>query len=371
MATDLKNLGVGELARTYIDSVLASEATEHIGRRNRLAGVLFEIVEELKTRNAARPTLERLSEHAAPGVRASARSHLERLDRPTPQAPPHSPITRWQILWQSDNPPPPAMTRDAIAQRLRRALPEFGDQLVGLTLPAVGLWPQRQRGAIAATASRLGGWPLAPPGWQWPTNENEPLLFIAQINCNDLHCLPGAESLPGSGVFAFFADHDAVNGCRYGGEDFAAYYWTDIESLIPAISPIAPNKVFPSCAVTMRPFVDLPHPFSRAVQDLKLTKEQTSLYFDEWLAVCSHGMPDGVDGYASFSKLLGWPNLVQGDLERLEYDDGWRLLLQVDQYCNGEELHSWGSGGSLYFLLPERDLLSKTLAGCEFDAQST
>ncbi len=370
MDADLKNLSDAELAQAYVDNVLARAATEHIGRRDRLAGVCFKIVEELKTRGAARPILEKLSEHPEPEVRSFAQSQLGWLDRPTPQVPTHSP-PRWQIQWQCDNPPPPAMTGDEIAQRLRRALPEFGDRLISLTLPAIGLWPQRRRGPVPATASRLGGSSLAPPGWQWPTNENEPLLFIAQINCSDLYCLPGAEPLPGSGVLAFFGDYDAVSGCRYGGRDFAAYYWTDIESLVPATSPIEPSNIFPSCAVTMRPFVDLPHPFSRVVQDLKLNKEQLSLYFDEWLAVCSHGMPDGVAEYSTLSKLLGWPALLQGDLERFEYDDGWRLLLEIDQYCNGEELHSWGSGGSLYFLLPERNLLSKTLAGCEFDAQFT
>jgi hypothetical protein len=50
---------------------------------------------------------------------------------------------------------------------------------------------------------------------------------------------------------------------------------------------------------------------------------------------------DGVATYSSFSKLLGWPALLQSDLERFEYDEGWRLLLEVDQYRNGEKLHGW------------------------------
>jgi hypothetical protein len=46
-------------------------------------------------------------------------------------------------------------------------------------------------------------------------------------------------------------------------------------------------------------------------------------------------------------------------------------LLQVDGYCNGEELHGWGPGGSLYYLLPERDLRVGVFAGCEFEGQFT
>jgi uncharacterized protein YwqG len=368
---DLKSLSDDELAKAYVENVSAWEATEHVGRRNRLFGLRSRIVKELNARGTARLTLEQLSQHHDAGVRAAAQSALEYIDRKSEPAPSRQPLQpqRSELLCQCDNPPPPAMTRDEIARRLRHALPEFGDQLTNLMLPAIGLWPQRNSGAIPLTTSRLGGLPLAPPGWEWPTVEDEPLLFIAQINCIDLRRLPGAEPLPGSGVLAFFADHDAVMGC--GGADFAVYYWTDIDSLVPATPPIEPSIIFPSCRVIMRPFFDLPHPFSRAVRELNLSKEQTSLYFDEWMAVRSHGMADGVATYSGFSKLLGWPALLQSDLERFEYDEGWRLLLEVDQYCNGEKLHSWGLGGSLYFLLPESDLRLKTLAGCDFDAQFT
>jgi hypothetical protein len=40
----------------------------------------------------------------------------------------------------------------------------------------------------------------------------------------------------------------------------------------------------------------------------------------------------------------------------------------VLEWCEPARL---GSGGSLYFLLLERDLLAPTLAGCEFDIQFT
>lgn len=371
---DLRGLSDDELAQAYVENVLARAATEHVGRINRLYGTGNKILRELKARGAARSTLEQLSEHRDAAVRAAAQSELNDFDRKNELALPGQPLQplqplRPELVWQCDNPPPPAMTQDEIVQRLRHALPEFCDRLTKLMLPAIGLWPQRQRDAIPLTASRLGGLPLAPPGWEWPTVEDEPMLFIAHINCIDLRRLPGAEPLPGSGVFAFFADHDAVMGC--GSCDFRAYYWTDIDSLVPATPPIEPSKIFPTCRVVMRPFVDLPHPFSRVVQELKLSKEQAALYFDQWEAVRDHGMPDGVATYSGFSKLLGWPALLQGELERFEYEDGWRLLLEVDQYCNGEDLHGWGLGGSLYFLLPESDLRLKMLDGCEFDAQFT
>ena len=48
-----------------------------------------------------------------------------------------------------------------------------------------------------------------------------------------------------------------------------------------------------------------------------------------------------------------------------------RLLLQVDDYRNGDKSHGWGPGGSLYFALPERGLLARNYATCEFDIQFT
>ena len=97
-----------------------------------------------------------------------------------------------------------------------------------------------------------------------------------------------------------------------------------------------------------RPILDLPHPFSHAVSKLQLGKEEREAYFDAWLAIREHGIPRECVHHAGFSKLLGWPHLLQNDLWRFESQDDARLLLQVDSYCNGETLHGWGTGGSLY-----------------------
>lgn len=122
-----------------------------------------------------------------------------------------------------------------------------------------------------------------------------------------------------------------------------------------------------------RPILDLPDPHSRTIRDLQLSKVQKSLYSEEWKALRCHGIPYAVRGYSSFAKLLGWPALVQAshDLDQFEDQDDARLLLQVDMYCNGEELHGWGPGGSLYYVLPERDLRAQIFEACELEGQFT
>ncbi len=381
---DIKSMSEAELANAYTENVQASEATEHIGKKNRFSQQTNQIFQELKARSVAREVLQRLADHPDESVRSSAKSNIRWLDTPWQSAQRveldqsrggdvlPAPL-RWQALWQCDHPPPSALTRDEIAERLRHAVPEFHNELIRLAQPAIGLWPRRPRADDLPTTSRFGGTPLAPSNWQWPTAEGEPLLFVGQINCAELRGLPGAERLPSSGLLAFFGDHDAVEACRIEAlGDIAVYHWTEVDRLVSAIAAIEPSKVYLRCPLTFRPFVDLPDPHSRAIQELNMRETQRSRYSEEWRAARCHGLPVGAERYASFSKLLGWPALVQErDLVLFEFHDSARLLLQVDRYCNGEDSHNWGPGGSLYFLMPEHDLKGQNFAACEFEIQFT
>lgn len=171
-------------------------------------------------------------------------------------------------------------------------------------------------------------------------------------------------------LIAFLGDHDAVTGC-FPFDDHGVFFWPDADILVPAKAAIDPIETFPCCALLPRPLLDLPHPFSHAVHKLGLNKQQQGLYFDTWLEVRQYGIPRECVAYAGYSKLLGWPHLVQSDLDRFETTSDARLLLQVDKYCNGEVLHGWGPGGSLYYVLPEQDLRAQVFEGCELEGQFT
>jgi hypothetical protein len=175
----LSRLSGTELAHAYVTSVEAAEGTEHIGRQNRLARRRSNIVDALKARGEARQVLERLAQHSSEQVRANAKGALDWLDKPAQEFAPE-PLREPQILWQCDHPPPAPLTRDEIAERLRRSVPASRDRLMNLAPPAIGLWPQR-RADIPAVASRFVGTPPAPPDWEWPTFEDEPMLFVRSI----------------------------------------------------------------------------------------------------------------------------------------------------------------------------------------------
>lgn len=368
---ELSRLSIEELAQAYVESIQAAEATEHVGRYNRLARHRWHIAEELKARGEARSVLQRLAEHADAEVRGSASSTLAWLDKPASQPEPERPKGKFwpNVIWQSDHAPPPALARGEIAERLRQSVPEFCDRLMALARPAIGLWPQR-RAEVGPLASRFGGVAMAPQGWQWPVAEEEPLLFVGQINCAELRGLPGAEQLPASGLLAFFGDHDAVTGC-FPFDSNCVFYWPDVECLVRAKAPIEPLYTFPICALAPRPLIDLPYPDSTAVGGFGLNKQQREAYFDVWLDVRHYGMPSDYAPYASFGKLLGWPALVQHDIGMFELHDDARLLLQVDAYCNGETSHGWGPGGSLFYVLTDADFRAHNFARCELEGQFT
>ncbi len=362
-----------ELVQAYIDVMVAFDATENVAKANRLAGYQSDIFREMRSRGRERLMLRELAQHANKCVRSWAQSSLNWLDNPPPPSPPHHPLSA-EFTWQTDHPAPPAMVFEEITDRLNNILPEFRDRIMRLALPAIGLWPQRSHTDDVPAGSRLGGIPLAPVGWQWPMEDDEPLVFVAQINCGDLSGLPGAEVLPSSGLLSFFAEHDGVMACRFEARTVAIHHWPDIDALVPAMPLIPPMLVPPTARVTMRPMVDLPHPHSKAITELKLDTEQLTRYATVWNAVRSHGILAGRERNCSFSKLLGWPALVQYcDLDQFEFaqdpNGKIRLLLQVDDYVNGEKWHAWGSGGSLYFALPEKDLLAHNYAASEFDIQ--
>jgi hypothetical protein len=340
-----------ELIQAYVDVMVAFDATENVAKANRLAGYQSAIFREMRSRGRERPMLWELAQHANECVRSWAQSGLNWLDNPPPPSPPHHPLSA-EFAWQTDHAAPPAMMLGEITDRLNNVLPRFRDRIMRLALPAIGLWPQRLRANSVATGSRLGGMPLAPVGWQWPMEDDEPLVFVAQINCSELHGLPGAEVLPSSGLLSFFAEYDGVMACRFDARTIAIHHWPDVDALVPATPPIPPMLVPPAARVAMRPVVDLPHPHSQAITKLKLDVEQLSRHATIWNAMRSHGIPAGRERNCSFSKLLGWPALVQRcDPDQFEFSQDpkrtIRLLLQVDDYVNGEKWHAWGSGGSL------------------------
>jgi hypothetical protein len=139
-ADEMRAFSETELERVYVESIEAAEATEHVGRKNRFAGVRSAIAQELRLRGREIAFFRRLAERSDPQVCDATSAHLAWLAKPAnvSVATPRPPL-RSEMIWQCDHPPPPALTRDAIATRLRDSVPGACDRLMELVLPAIRL----------------------------------------------------------------------------------------------------------------------------------------------------------------------------------------------------------------------------------------
>jgi uncharacterized protein YwqG len=411
--TDLSALTVSELVQVFVDTIQFRKTITHIGRSNRLTTRIWNAAEELKARDPALNCFRVLLSHPDREVRYGAAVQFRTVDRalfkevladlaklndeigldagiflrqvirdeesgkdsygdPDPELSTPSDEAAWQV----NHRPPASMSLAQIRRQLARTMsPEFAGRVQSLARPAIGLWPQRPRGDLPVTASRLGGMPHAPPGWSWPTCETEPLFFLGQINCAELRGIPAAKKLPSSGLLAFFADHDAVNGCTSAYEGaFAVFYWTELDRLVPAKPPIELQEIFPLCALAFRPLVDLPDSYSTPIKAMNWDDDDGSAFHDLKDAIRNHGIPEPSWDRIGYSKLFGWPEWVQYESERMAELDrlhGLSLLLQIDAYTDGVRWAEWGDGGSLYFLIRDADLAARRFDRCEFEMQGT
>jgi uncharacterized protein YwqG len=113
---------------------------------------------------------------------------------------------------------------------------------------------------------------------------------------------------------------------------------------------------------------ELPHPLSNAIETLAFDKEQQHTYCDLYEALAQFGFDESeyLDE-DDISKLLGWPDLVQGEIDGGET----RLLLQLGQFRDGTELQAWGPGGLLYFMIRPNDLAAWSFDRAELAVQCT
>jgi uncharacterized protein YwqG len=245
------------------------------------------------------------------------------------------------------------------------------ETIVPLLRPSIRVWPKP--GSQNALASRFGGLPAVPPGWSWPFEFDEPLLFLAQFNCADVKAAVGPSELPERGMLAFFGDHDDVNGCGPTGGG-VVYHFSDTHNLKLAALPLEDFEPLVSCDVEFYTTYEIPDPESLVIRSLKLSKEERDAYYDVSGAI---GTPrETPERYAKecISKFFGWPNLVQEDLGSFWWHrkaGQQQLLLQIGWYHDGQDWESWGPGGTLYFTLGGADLAARRFELAELEVQCT
>lgn len=209
--------------------------------------------------------------------------------------------------------------------------------------------------ALPIGASKLGGCPDLPAGTPWPSRDERPMAFVAQIDLADIATLADGE-LPPDGLLSFFS---LFIDWGFGGSDSGSVIHTPAPATLtrialPAGLP-AGERLPPARLEAERELTGV-HWESPQLERLGLSWEQRNAY----------GEATGQEDCAQH-RMLGHPQIVQNDPR--EDDDDLCLLLQLDS--DSPRGMEFGDLGRLYYWLDRPSLKAGHLDRCVFDFQQT
>lgn len=134
-------------------------------------------------------------------------------------------------------------------------LAAFRESLQALRTPGIGLYVDEGAGA-----SFLGGVPEVPAGFAWPSVDDRPMAFLAQLDLAELHAARPLPWLPVSGRLLFF--YDLVEEC-WGYEPGHSRYWRVLwipegAAVHETSAPQAPTRHFMATTFTGSELIETP-----------------------------------------------------------------------------------------------------------------
>jgi uncharacterized protein YwqG len=216
-------------------------------------------------------------------------------------------------------------------------------------------------------ASLLGGEPLAPEGFEWPSWNGEALDHLCQIDLSQA----GATdlSLPEDGLLTFFfAAQEQPWGSEPSDRGGWRVYLFPKEGLVQATAPEEPA---PKHRLILEPMDSYPSGERLSDDDWDLDDDQLE-EVDGLVEAAFDGQPTHqLGGYPApiqndemgYSCELAFHGFGGGTGKKVTADeiarfresgDCWRLLLQLDS--DEEAGFCWGDVGKLYFWIREDDL---------------
>lgn len=227
-------------------------------------------------------------------------------------------------------------------------------------------------------ASRVGGRPDLPPGFQWPENKGRPLDFLLQVNLADLVGYHHPE-MPTVGVVTFFYD---LENQPWGFDPdnlhgFRVHYHPNADGLVRVEALPHVEYALPESKMTFREVETLPHCGSLACEELlgqmpleddeddtyfEFVEAYDRLYSDSFTSHQFFGHSSNIQNDMQLEAQLVTNGIYCGDgsgfddprIDALAEDAGqWQLLLQLD---SDDRVHMWGDNGMLYFWIRGEDL---------------
>ncbi len=280
---------------------------------------------------------------------------------------------------------------------LRRKLAEAGlesiaEQIVALTRPCYrverSLKPEEQ---IPLGASKFGGSPDVPQGFEWPHVEgaknSEAMEFVGQLCLSDLPA-PVPEPMPQDGLLCFFKRWSesqvfyfpqGIELHRKPGPNppvaaAPSGFWQRMKAELTRNPD--PRQTYRACTLRFFHEISPPDGSSSLVKALNLSEEESEAYFEFYPETPAGGQSSDTTQH----QIFGHARPVQNEME-LECDferrggdmrwdlpperfiaatREWILLLQVDtdDYKEGPGW-MWGDAGMVYFWIHRDDLAAR------------
>ena len=300
------------------------------------------------------------------------------------------------VTWEEMGLLPYQDPEDAVLESEDDDLSEFKDKLRLIGRNSIRLDIMGESSCTVG-CTKFGGVPDVPDGFTWPVFETDtyvdeqvkprPLAFLAQFNCAELKRLDKDRLLPHTGLLSFFYELESQ---RWGFDPkdkgcSKVFWFPDIENLSPAVFPENLENDFrlPAINITMCKEKSFPD-YEDFTCQMEFDERQRDLpheYFES--LQCELGIYPEED---NCSKLLGWPNTIQGSMaEECELvskgyylggsrdqpppeavkeacrtaQDEWQLLLQLDTVGTDEFELMFGDCGRIYFFIRKSDLRAK------------
>ncbi|BCM94190.1 hypothetical protein IAD21_06093 [Abditibacteriota bacterium] len=241
------------------------------------------------------------------------------------------------------------------------------EQLIVLLRPAIALTATRADDAqIPIGASKFGGAPDVPEGFEWPMWNHEPLGFLAQISLEEVAPFDVQGTLPHQGLLSFFYDvKKQPSGSSQEKNGWRVFLHT------AEIKRASRSSASPCALLNGELRFTLPTDFE-CFPELGLT-------INDCLRTGDWALLGELDKFLVplSNQILGHPNVVQRnpgvevegawrDFLNEGYSSDWSLLeeaadkwLLLFQMSSEEEVSAmWGDVGTIYFMIRPEDLES-------------
>ncbi len=265
-------------------------------------------------------------------------------------------------------------------------LNQFRDALLSQAKLAATLTTSiKSADALWAGQSKLGGRPDAPSNFIWPTKEDKPLSFIAQINLAEIPAMANCP-LPVAGLLSFFYNNEVWGFDPNDIGGFQVFYFNnkidDLKQHLPppakiekklfgVVSKTVAVLEYSPCPLTAELALTLPY----ELKGIALSEDESEKYCELLEAIGGHhrllGHAEPIQDEMELECELVTNGLYCGDstgyqdprAKKLEKSSGnWNLLLQIDSDDNAEMM--WGDAGRLYFWIRDQDLVSRDFSNC-------